>query len=285
MSTGEQSATRPGNTDPLTSGERLQAVVRAIGAPHGRERSIKLRDKGVLTNRFLLTVARDDIGADASARVLAACRHLEMPEQFLNAVAAHVTPANMFHFGYEEELDGRAYYKVYLERGEQFAHAMNSRPPVTDPFVLFHAFKWNSADRNEQVMARYVCHPRLGRTALLQRVAAVYAGAERTPWHLLSELVAAASRRVPETELLYLDVTEDGTNRKSFDVNFYRAGLRVDSVAPFVERLGTHFSLHADLVPGAFAGILDRRLGHVAGGVDRRGRDFLTIYYGAEAAV
>jgi hypothetical protein len=268
----------------MTPGDRLQAVVRAIGAPHGRERSIKLRDQGVLANRFLLTVARADIGADATERMLAACRQVEMPEPFLDAVAAHVTPANMIHFGYEEELDGRAYYKVYLERGEQFARAMASRPPVTDPFVLFHAFKWNHADRNEQVMTRYVCHPRLGRTALLERIAAFYAGrAERTPWHLLCGLVSAASRRVPETELLLLDVTEDGNNRKSFDLNFYRAGLRVDSVAPFIERLGTHFQLREDLVSGVFAGILDLRLGHVAGGVDRRGRDFLTIYYGAEA--
>ena len=279
MSTGERAAT-------ITPGDRLQAVVRAIGAPHGREYSIKLRDQGVLANRFLLTVARDDIGADATARVLAACRRIEMSPQFLDAVAAHLPAANMIHFGYEEDLDGRGYYKVYLERGEQFTRAMKSRPPVTDPFVLYHAFKWNHANRNEQVMARYVCHPRLGRTALLQRVAAVYAGvAERTPWHLFCELVAAASRRVPETELLYLEVTEDGTQRKSYDVNFYRAGLRLASVAPFIERLGTHFRLRADLVPAAFAGILDLRLGHVAGGVDRHGRDFLTIYYGAEAAV
>jgi len=279
MSSREKAAT-------MTPGDRLQAVVRAIGAPHGREHSIKLRDQRVLANRFLLTVARDDIGADATARVLDACRRIEMSEPFLDAVAAHLPAANMIHFGYEEELDGRAYYKVYLESGEQFARAMKSRPPVTDPLVLYHAFKWNNADRNEQVTARYVCHPRLGRTVLLQRVAAFYAGvAERTPWHLFCELVAAASRRVPETELLYLDVTEDGTNRKSFDVNFYRAGLRVASVAPFVERLGTHFRLRADVVPAAFARVLDLRLGHVAGGVDRHGRDFLTIYYGAEAGV
>jgi len=270
----------------MTPGDHLQAVVRALGAPHGRERSIKLRDQSILANRFLLTVAREDIGVDASERVLAACRQVEMPQQFHDAVAAHVTPANMMHFGYEEEHDGRAYYKVYLERGEHLAAAMASRPPVTDPFVLYHAFKWNNADRNEQVMTRYLCHPRLERTALLQRVAAVYAGqAERTPWHVLCELVAAASRRVPERELLYLDVTEDGTTRKSFDVNFYRAGLKVASVAPFLERLAAHFRLSADVVLDAFAGIHDLRLGHVAGGVDRRGRDFLTIYFGAKAAV
>jgi hypothetical protein len=277
MSTGDPAAT-------MTPGDRLQAVVRSIGAPHGRERSIKLRDQRLLADRFLLTVARDDIGVDASERVLAACQRIEMPEQFRDAVAAHITPANMIHFGYEEEHDGRAYYKVYLERGEQLASAMASQPPVTDPFVLFHAFKWNCADPHEHVMARYVCHPRLARTAMLQRVAAVYAGqAERTPWHLVCETVSAATRRVPESELLYLDVTEDGTNRKSFDVNFYRAGLRVASVAPFLERLATHFRLRAELVLDAFAGVHDLRLGHVAGGVDRQGRDFLTIYFGAEA--
>lgn len=268
----------------MTPGDRLRAVVRALEAPHGFERSIKLRDEGVLANRFLLSVARDDLGADAAARVLVACRHLEMSDDFLDAVAGHLPAASMIHFGFEEEREGRAYYKVYLEREEQFARAMASRPPAIEPFVLHHAFKWNTADRNEQVMARYVCHPRLGRTAMLQRVAAVYAGqAERTPWHLLCELVAAASRRVPDEDILYLDVTEDGTGRKSFDVNLYRAGFLVASVEPFLARLGTHFRLRADIVLDAFAGILGLRLGHVAGGVDRQGRDFFTIYFGVEA--
>jgi hypothetical protein len=277
MSTGDQAAT-------ISPGDRLSAAIRAIGAPHGREHSIKLRDQRVLANRFLLTIARDDIGVDATERVFDACRRIGVPEHFRSAIAAHITPANMFHFGYEEEPDGRAYYKFYLERGEHFARAMAARPPVTDPFVLFHAFKWNCANAQEHVMARYVCHPRLQRTAMLERVAAVYAGqAGRTPWHVLCEIVAAAARRVPETELLYLDVTEDGTDRRSFDVNLYRAGLRVDSVAPFLERLGAHFRLRAEVLMDAFSRDLGSKLGHVAGGLDRQGRDFLTIYFGAQA--
>ena len=268
----------------MTVGERLEAGVRAIGVAYGRERSIKFRDQGILTNRFLLTVARDDIGVDASRRVLEACKSLEMPEESLSALTQHLTVASMFHFGYEEEQNGRAFYKVYLERGEQFAQAMASHPPVTEPFVLFRAFKWNTADRRERVMARYTCHPRLERAALLQRIAAVYsAQADRTPWHLCCELVSAACRRVPERELLYLDVTEEGTDRQSFDVNFYRARLTVASVVPFVEQLGAHFRLRADIVPGALDGLVNLRLGHLAGGVDRHGRDFLTIYFGAEA--
>ena len=268
----------------MNPSDRLHAITRDFGAPFGIERSIKLRHEGVSTNRFLLTVARDDIGVDASRRLLDACSRLDMSEEFQQAVTGYVTGANMFHFGYEEEHDGRAFYKVYLERGEQFAQAMASRPPATDPFVLFHAFKWNITDRHEQVMARYTCHPRLGRTVLLQRVAAMYGDqAARAPWNLCSELVGAACQRIPERELLFLDVTEEGTDRQSFDVNFYRARLTVATVEPFVEPLGAHYRLGKDIVTDALAGLSNVRLGHLAGGVDRQGRDFLTIYFGAEA--
>lgn len=251
--------------------------------PHGYERSIKLRDQGMLENRFLLTVACGDLGAGAVDRVLEVCRRLEMPDEFLDAAARHAPSANMIHFGFEEEREGRAYYKVYFERQAAFAQAMALASPPSEPFVLHDAFKWNVTQRGEQVVARYVCHPRLARQAMLQRIAGVYAGlGERTPWHLLCELVTAAARRVPDEQIMYLDVTEDGTDRKSFDVNFYRAGFAVSSIAPFLERLAAHFRLSANAVDEAFAGVLARQLGHIAGGLDRHGRDFFTIYFGVE---
>ena len=250
--------------------------------PHGYERSIKLRDQGMLENRFLLTVASDDLGAAAVDRVLDVCRRLEMPDEFLDAAARHAPAANMIHFGFEEERDGRAFYKVYFERAAAFARAMASSS-AGEPFVLHDAFKWNAAQRGEQVVARYVCHPRLARQAMLQRIAGVYAGlGERTPWHVLCELVTAAARRVPDEQIMYLDVTEDGTDRQSFDVNVYRAGFAVRSVAPFLERLAAHFRLSGHAVDEAFAGVLARQLGHIAGGLDRHGRDFFTIYFGVE---
>jgi hypothetical protein len=81
---------------------------------------------------------------------------------------------------------------------------------------------------------------------------------------------------------MYLDVTEEGTTRKSFDVNFYPAGFAVNSVAPALDRLAAHFRLKSTAVEDAFAGVLESQLGHIAGGVDRHGRDFLTIYFGVE---
>lgn len=259
----------------------MHAVTRALGAPYGHERSIKLRPRGLLANRFLLTVARDAIGAPASERVLDACRRLGMPEELLDAAARHLPAANLIHFGFEEESEGRAYYKVYFERAEMFAIALQS--PGSEPFVLHHACKWNAAERGEHVVARYLCHPRLGRQAMLQRIAAVYAGqSERTPWHLVCELVTAAARRVPDEQIMYLEVTEEGTGRKSFDVNLYRAGFAVESVAPFFERLARHFELAGDAVAEPFAPVRGLPLGHLAGGIDRHGRDFFTVYFGVE---
>jgi hypothetical protein len=270
----------------MSSSERaatLHAVIQALAVPHGYERSIKLRDQGLFGNRFLLTVGRDDLGANAADRVLDVCRGLEMSREFLEAAARLLPAANMIHFGFEEEQPGRDYYKLYLENEAAFTRALSLPPPGPEPFVLHHAFKWNAADRAEQVVARYVCHPRMARQAMLQRIADVYAGVrERTPWHLLCELLTAAARRVPEEQIMYLDVSEEGTIRKSFDVNFYRAGFAVNSVAPSLDRLAAHFRLSAAAVEEAFAGVLGSQLGHIAGGVDRHGRDFLTIYFGVE---
>lgn len=267
----------------MTPADRLHAITRDFGAPFGFERSIKLRHESVSTNRFLLTVARDDLGPDGAQRIMDACRQLQMPDGCLAHAAQLLPDANVIHFGFEEELEGRAFYKIYLERQQAFTRAMSEEGRGAEPFVLHHAFKWNAADRREHVVARYICYPRLPRPAMLQRIASIYAGRqERTPWHLLCELVTAASRRVPGEEIMYLDVSEDGTERRSFDVNVYRAGFAVNSIARFFDPLATHFRLHPDAVSEALAPVLDRQLGHLAGGVDRHGRDFFTVYFGAE---
>src|SRR5688572_1965390 len=236
MRNGNGTAALPRDVEAMTAEARLYAVVRDFAVKHGFERSIKLRDRSVLVNRFLLTIAAETIGADHVARVLDACASLNMSADFLAAVSRHLPAANLIHFGFEEESAGRAYYKVYLERQEEFAHTMASASGAIEPFLLHHAFKWNPADNREQVVARYVCHPRLRRDAVLTRIADVYAGqSERTPWHLLCQLLTAAGRRVPDEEILYLDVTEDGTGRRSFDVNVYRAGFTVAALLPFLE--------------------------------------------------
>jgi hypothetical protein len=77
-------------------------------------------------------------------------------------------------------------------------------------------------------------------------------------------------------------VTEKGNPRNSFDINLYKSGVRIEEIKPFLVKLADYY----DLDPQEFSVFCDqiasKRFGHLAGGLDREGRDFMTIYYGVE---
>jgi non-ribosomal peptide synthetase component F len=83
--------------------------------------------------------------------------------------------------------------------------------------------------------------------------------------------------------LQFLEVGEEGNERRSFDLNLYDAGLTLrDAQAPLA-RLRQHYGVR----PGQYQALYDqvsaRRLGHIAGGLHRAGESFATVYYGVEA--
>jgi hypothetical protein len=92
-------------------------------------------------------------------------------------------------------------------------------------------------------------------------------------------MVELAARRIAPEKMLYLEVSEEGNPRRSFDVNLYKAGLRLRELEGCLAPVFAHYR-----PPQAplrlLLGQLDKAFGHVAGGLDREGRDFLTLYYG-----
>ena len=259
-------------------GDRLRQLVASLGVAHGFERSIKLRHGAVQTDRFLLTVAKNTLGADAHARIFTLCRDLRISAQFLEMVEKNIGGAGIVHFGFEAETPERCFYKCYLEL-QRAADAADS----AEPRLLHLAFKWNARDNTDQVIARYMLHPRLARESILRRIAPIYAReVRRTPWDVTCRLLSAATRRAPAEELMYLEVEEDGTSRRSFDLNLYRAGLTIADMDEFVDPLTRHYGIDGPALRTPLDAHRARTLGHVAGGVDRKDRDFLTIYFGVE---
>jgi len=258
--------------------DQVRQLVESLGVAHGFERSIKLRHRSVQADRFLLTVAKNTLGPDADARVTALCRSLRISAQFLAEVEKNVGAAEIVHFGFEAETPERSFYKCYLEFQKRAGCA-----DASEPLLLHLAFKWNARDNTEQVIARYMLHPRLGRESILRRIAPIYAReARRTPWDVACTLLSAASRRTPAEELMYLEVEEDGTNRRSFDLNLYRARLTISDLDEFVEPLSRHFGIDATVLRTSLKADRAKPLGHIAGGFDRQERDFLTLYFGVE---
>jgi hypothetical protein len=125
-------------------------------------------------------------------------------------------------------------------------------------------------------VARIVLRPRVARglaTALRMAI----------PLQAVRAAVERASLRTKPGHILYLDVREEGNPRRSFDLNLYKAGLRLQDLDPWILQLGTHYAPDPEQFRLVFDLARPRTLGHTAGGVDRQGRDFLTIYYGMQA--
>jgi hypothetical protein len=265
--------------DVAAQGAQLLAEVEALGVPFRYERSFRIARASLLANRFLLTVTKSAIPGDAPSQVLEICSRLGMPPVLQEQALAHFAEAGAVHFGFEASADA-ALLKLYLEQAIAPARAEEAR--ADGAALLQHiAYKWDPAG-GEGVVTRYLWHPVRTREQLDERLAQVYRDApEAAEARIAREVLELATRHVPAERLQYLEVQEDGNGRRSFDLNVYDAGLKVQDLRSALTAMRDHFALR----PGQFQALYDqvksRPLGHVAGGTHRNGAGFFNIYHAA----
>ena len=95
-------------------------------------------------------------------------------------------------------------------------------------------------------------------------------------------IVTQASERISRNDIQYLEVTEESNPRKSFDINIYKAKFQLEELYPFLLKTMQHYSIPFERFRPMYERIKTKRFGHLAGGVDREGRDFLTVYFGVK---
>ena len=264
----------------LENGSRLLQLlgVRPLG---GFEKSFKMSRGSLLSNRYLAGLSRRRILASWIAEV---CRRIDMPEDYLAAFEVQFPRADAVHFGFEQG-ECSSIYKVYLE----FTRALLRAGNGANETVLLHlAYKWDvRGDVREparRAVARYECHPGLATEAALARMADLYSGYDgQGSLSAVGEILALASRRSSEP-LMYLEVSEKGNPRRSFDINVHPADLRVKDIEPMLLRLQGNYAVPAAPFGELFERVGQQKLGHVSGGTSRDGADFVTVYYEAEFA-
>jgi SAM-dependent methyltransferase len=265
---GCASGRRPGAE---TAAERLVRKVAGLKAPLLQERSLRFAPAGVGSERFLLSLAKPAISGDAAARLAAAWRDLGMPAECLAAALEHLPSARHVHFGYEGG-PGPARYKVYLEFPPQVA---------AGPGLLHVAFKWDPVGVAPPAVTRYLLHPPADRVGILALLASFHDGGAAHPsFSLFATVINRALGRCAAADLQVLEVVEDG-GRRSYVVNVSNAALKVGDVRQELTALGCAVNSDAAAVAAAVAARAGDGLGHVAGGVHRDGRAFVTIYHGA----
>lgn len=257
----------------------LLALVRAVDERFGIERSAKFSPGAVNAERVILALRALP---ERRAAIAALCRSIGMAEGALAGLVAQLPDANVFGIGFEDADGEGPVLRAYLEFWERLKARVQREPANREPALLYVGYKWQPR-RPEQVrLARYLCHPLLDAGGITARLEALYRDASEAPsCALAAELLRLAATRVPGGGFVYVEV-EEGSARRSFDLNFYKAGITVGDAAPLLLQLGERYGIARGRIEALCAEADACTLGHLSGGRGTDGRDFATVYYEIE---
>ncbi len=257
-------------------------LVNELGIRYSLERSCKLLPGVLLPRRYLLGLKKERIGPEADATLVRICRALGMPAESLIPYQKAIEDSEYLHFGYEENEKG-CVYKAYLEFHNLYRQAVLEPGEKVDTFPMYTAFKWDALGRGGAVESRYTWHPSIDFTAMRERIADILQGdGGREPLAISNALIGTAAKLVSSEHVTYLEVVEGDNSRRSFDLNLYRAGLRLGDVHHLLSRMFRHYGIPVARFRSLYDIIRHKTLGHLSGGIDREGRGFLTFYYDLE---
>ncbi len=121
---------------------------------------------------------------------------------------------------------------------------------------------------------------------MIERISKIYGRRgddQNGPFEITRDILLSAERRIVHGgSLRYLEVTEDNSQRQSFDINLYDARIDMREMRPFFVRMFEHYALPSEWLETFLELVESLAVGHLAGGIHRRGEDFFNIYYGAE---
>ena len=244
------------------------------------ERSCEFLAKTLLENRFLLGFEKSMIKRNPDEKIMGICARMNMPEDFLAAFLENLPEANIVGFGFGEHA-GTCIVKAYLEFGARFYRAIKSKPHSPEPYLSHLGFKWDAEDNTRKALARYTCFPGYTTEEMQERLSEdFYGGKAGGTFEIVKGILDLASSKVSKERFLYLDVKEEHNPRSSFDINVYGANLQLQEIYSFLLDMCRHYSIPEKQFLNSYEPAKTQILGHLAGGTDREGRDFFTIYYG-----
>jgi len=244
------------------------------------ERSFKVSEKSLDGNRFLLGVNKHTVSRSRHKSIVDVCARLGMPKNFQETFRENLKEANVFGFGMDENQE-TCVVKAYLEFGSRYEEAMKKALHERDPYVSHLGFKWDAADNTRRALTKYTCFPALNRQDMLGRLSTgFYGSGGSNPYGIIEGVVEVASSKVGGDKFLYLEVNEENNTRSSFDLNVYSSNLRMKEVHPLLVEMCRHYSIPDEAFHALYEPVKDMIFGHLAGGIDRKGKDFLTVYFG-----
>jgi hypothetical protein len=246
------------------------------------ERSFKFKEKSVLENRFLLGFEKDSIKTNPNEKILDICEQIGMPPDLMVTFLKNLPEASIVGFGFGEN-ETTCIVKAYLEFGIRFYRAMKNKLLNPDPYLSHLGCKWGVSDNTKSVVTKYTCYPAYTTEDMLERLSSgLYKDKDSSRYAIVKGILELASGKVGNDKFLFLGVDEENNPRNSFDINLYRANLQIKDIYPFLLEMCRFYSISEKRFHELFEPIKTQIFGHIAGGIDRKGKDFFTIYFGEQ---
>ena len=194
-------------------------LVESLGIPCGYERSFKLQKNQILANRYLLGIETKHVKAPQWQHIF---QRLNMPENFIADFEAGLADANLVLLGFEAQANGSAIFKLYLEYWDQLQARQQKTPDNDTPYQLHLGFKWQYDAPHHQQITHYHCLPGLSTDEIKSKICCHYSDLRRAAsLNSCQSILDLASEHNPQAKFLYMEVSEEGNKRQSFDLNLY----------------------------------------------------------------
>ena len=240
----------------------------------GIEQSVRMSPGILETRRCLISFSLAEAGHEAAADVQQICRAMNAPNTFLQGIARFINAAAFVHFGFEYSGTTRI-GKCYLELPP---------PDPSQPWLAgrlqFLGFKWCLQNSSIAVVSRY-------KSSLVQDWSEIksvlLAATDPKLRPILDSMLQQLQPSSPQASKIYplLEITEEGSDRRSWDLNLYDGQWSLRQVQSILLAAVETLQIpQQDFFPWILP-ISSSALGHIATGIGRNGESFLTVYYGA----
>lgn len=242
----------------------------------GFEFSIKLQKNAVLPSRYCFALPTNKVPQDS---FLTIAEKLSVPTAVIDKIPENYSLSNQLGFAYEAS-PKRETIKLYFEFWEDIKIRASSPKYVAKSELLFRGYKWDIRDPQAFVTADYRCLPYQTHAEILGRVKSILSTKhEKSIQNITQLMLQQAMKRVPKGYFVFSEVAEEGTLRKSFDINIYKANMIVGNMAPGIVEVLKIYNIADQKTFDLFNQIAHMPLGHISGGVNRKGNDFITLYF------
>lgn len=239
----------------------------------GSEASLKIGARGIQQNRYLIGIERSHLEWD---RFLVLCESSGLPASHISPLRGAFDDANQLGFGIE--IGPPVIYKIYFEFWDRLVRELRANPNQTTPRPLHLGLKWDPVAPEAVSTATYTCLPMLPIPGILQRLQTISAADSASLDAAMQITTRVAPNLPPRDAFIYTEAAEQNSERRSWDLNLYKAGCRVGDVLDLLRSACVAYGL-SEQQARTLDEIGDRPLGHIGGGRSRDGEDYFTIYY------